>query len=272
MKKYAYFASLCAFVMALCVSNVVYAQQHDLPDRVLWDNRPITVELSPNHEKIIHFPEAIKYWIPLNLNASVSALSANGVLYLRAYKTFDKTRIRVQILSTQKTYLLDIISTDNVPASDELIVLDKDYIKSKATEKLESEYDWFTKLTRFASQSLFAPERLKPSDKNITPIKLLDTQPIPLIRGGDIEAIPIESWQGGRLTVTSVQIRNTLDRRVFIALDEPKKNERTLVLKSDLRGNWLTVTPQHSYIGKATGDEAISVLYLVSKRSFRESL
>ena len=67
-------------------------------DRVLWDKTPINVALSINKERIIHFPTDVRYWVPEFLNDKISILSANGVLYIEAHETFDKTRIRVQAL------------------------------------------------------------------------------------------------------------------------------------------------------------------------------
>ena len=94
---------------------------------------------------------------------------------------------------------------------------------------------------------------------------------MPLIRGGLIEAVPIASWQGHGLTVTAVRVRNLSQQSLQLQFDQ-SDSLQALDLSYLVRGDWLTATLQHDLLG-AMGDETdTTTLYLVSNRSFVESL
>ena len=91
-------------VLLILVSATVRA---GAPERVLWDKRPINVHLQVGHERIIHFPSDVRYWLPDTVKRQVSALAASGVLYIRATEPFPTARIRIQGLKDQQIYLLN---------------------------------------------------------------------------------------------------------------------------------------------------------------------
>jgi len=126
-------------------------------------------------------------------------------------------------------------------------------------------------LTRYAAQQLYAPERLVDGDSAIKRIPVESKTSVPLIRGGLIEAVPIASWQGHGLTVTAVRVRNLSRQSLQLQFDQTDSLE-ALDLSHLVRGDWLTATLQHDRLG-AMGDETdTTTLYLVSNRSFVESL
>ena len=52
----------CVLIMLLSsVGTMVFA---DGPERVLWDKRPIKVHIQQGQERIIHFPDDVRYWLP----------------------------------------------------------------------------------------------------------------------------------------------------------------------------------------------------------------
>lgn len=245
----------------------------DTPQRVLWDKRPISVHLQVGHERIIHFPDDVRYWLPDTVKRQVSALAANGVLYIRAIEPFPTTRIRVQGLNEQQIYLLDITASDVATVSDELVVMTKESTRnrSKKVAKYNITDDWRIRLTRYAAQQLYAPERLVDGDSAIKRVPLDLTTSVPLIRGGLVETVPLASWQGNGLTVTAVRVRN-LSRQSLHLQFEKSDSPHVLNLGQFVRGDWLTATLQHDRLG-AMGDETdTTTLYLVSNRSFVESL
>jgi integrating conjugative element protein (TIGR03749 family) len=119
-------------------------------------------------------------------------------------------------------------------------------------------HDYAT-LTRFAAQQLYAPERLLTGLPGVhrTPIP---RKPVPLVRGGALEAIPAAAWRADSgLYVTAVKLVNRSPRHV---VTDPRA----------LRGRWLTATFQHARLAPA-GDEAdTTCLYLLSARPFQDSL
>lgn len=245
----------------------------DAPQRVLWDKRPISIHLQVGHERIIHFPDDVRYWLPDRVKRQVSALAVNGVLYIRATESFPTTRIRVQGLNDQQVYLLDITASETVAASDELIVMTKENSRNRSKEATayKTTEDWRIRLTRYAAQQLYAPERLVDGDSAIKRIPVESKTSIPLIRGGLIEAVPIASWQGHGLTVTAVRVRNLSRQSLQLQFDQSDSHQ-ALNLSYLVRGDWLTATLQHDRLGEMGSETDTTTLYLISNRNFVESL
>ena len=259
------------FVILLTLaSSTVLA---DASERVLWDKRPINVHLQVGNERIIHFPDDVRYWLPDTVKRHVSVLAVNGVLYIRAMEPFPTTRLRIQGLNDQQVYLLDITASEAAAVSDELIVMTKKNTRNRSKEATayRTTEDWRIRLTRYAAQQLYAPERLVDGDSAIKRIPVESKTSVPLIRGGLIETVPIASWQGHGLTVTAVRVRNLSRHSLQLQFDR-SDSLQALDLSYLVRGDWLTATLQHDRLG-AMGDETdTTTLYLVSNRSFVESL
>lgn len=263
------FQWFCGVLLTVAAATVIA----DAPQRVLWDKRPISIHLQVGHERIIHFPDDVRYWLPDRVKRQVSALAANGVLYIRATEPFPTTRIRVQGLNDQQVYLLDITASETAAASDELIVMTKENSRNRSKEATayKTTEDWRIRLTRYAAQQLYAPERLVDGDSAIKRIPVESKMSIPLIRGGLIEAVPIASWQGHGLTVTAVRVRNLSRQSLQLQFDRSDSHQ-ALNLSRLVRGDWLTATLQHDCLGEMGSETDTSTLYLVSNRSFVESL
>ena len=114
-------------------------------------------------------------------------------------------------------------------------------------------------LVRFASQQLYAPERLMPSHPAIyrSPLQVKTLKS--LYRGGGLQSTPLASWKGGGLYVTAVKLQNTtpltlhLDPRLF-------------------RGQWRSRTLQHAGLSHYQSESDTTTVYLISDRPFHESL
>ena len=259
------------FVILLTLASATVLA--DASERVLWDKRPINVHLQVGNERIIHFPDDVRYWLPDTVKRHVSVLAANGVLYIRAMEPFPTTRLRIQGLNDQQVYLLDITASEVAAVSDELIVMTKKNTRNRSKEATayRTTEDWRIRLTRYAAQQLYAPERLVDGDSAIKRIPVESKTSVPLIRGGLIETVPIASWQGHGLTVTAIRVRNLSRQSLQLQFDRSDSLQAP-DLSYLVRGDWLTATLQHDRLG-AMGDEAdTTTLYLVSNRSFVESL
>jgi len=229
------------------------------------------VHIQRDHERIIHFPDDIRYWLPDQLQRKVTVLAANGVLYIRALEPFSRSRIRVQGLQSQQIYLLDVMADDTASVADELIVITAESVINQAKDKTQkmAGQDWRVRLSRYAAQQLYAPERLLKGDSAIERIPVA-SQAIQLIRGGAIEAIPIASWQGGGLTVTAVRLQNKQTHPLVLQFT-PSGEGNSVNLNKLLRGRWLTATLQHKWLGALGQKDDTTTLYLVSDQSFVES-
>ena len=262
------FLGVMIAVPVMAESNVVKSVT---AERVLWDKRPIVVHIQRNHERIIHFPDDIRYWLPDQLQRKVTVLAANGVLYIRALEPFSRSRIRVQGLQSQKIYLLDVMADESASVADELIVITAESVINQAKDKTQKMVgqDWRVRLSRYAAQQLYALERLLKGDSAIERMPVA-SQAIPLIRGGVIEAVPIASWQGGGLTVTAVRLQNKQTHSLVLQFT-PASEGNSVNLNKRLRGRWLTATLQHKWLGALGQKDDTTTLYLVSAQSFVES-
>ena len=277
MKGYAHWL-FGRWLFSVTLALVVVTATADTPERVLWDKRPINVQLQIGNERLIHFPDEVRFWLPDSIKHKVLVLAANGVLYIRALEYFPGTRIRVQGLSDHQVYLLDVTASDMEAVSDELIVMTRESVRNRSKENspLTTTEDWRIRLTRYAAQQLYAPERLLGGDSEIKRIPLELSMPVPLIRGGLVQAVPIASWQGNGLTVTAVRLRNISQQLLELQFGESKLDEsdslQILNLSRHIRGDWLTATVQHDHLGSTGNENDTTTLYLVSAQSFMESL
>lgn len=272
-RKFVIFTTLLFCILSM--QPAFSLEQHHI-ERTLWTKKPIPVGLVIGQERLIHFPVDVRYWIPASIENAISILAANGVLYVTAYTPFESTRIRVQALDTQKMYLLDLMTVEQGQVSEELIVVDEEHVsnQSKELKSFPSGDDWYVRLIRFASQSLYAPERLMPADSAIHPIRMNSTKPVMLVRGGDIEAIPVNSWRGGGFHITAVRLRNLSSEPLAIVHEASRVVrlfERTLILASDIRGEWLAAATQHTTLGPGGMHDDRTTLYLISEHPFMES-
>lgn len=236
--------------------------QAESGERIIWDQKPIPISLSVGQERIIHFPADVRYWLPDSLKSALNVMAANGVLYVKAIRPFDKTRIRIQEIESTQVYLLDMQGIDGGTFPEEIIILKREDIineaKSEPAEPVQQ--DWYARLTRVAAQNMYAPERLIEHDPDIWRVKLKSREPIDLIRGGDIEAVPYASWQGGGYYVTAIRLRNT------------GNHERVIDPRTDIRGKWLVATLQHPSIMATGTDEDRTCIYLISESRFKVAL
>ena len=119
------------------------------------------------------------------------------------------------------------------------------------------QYGYVT-LTRFAAQQLYAPARLLEELPGVTrvPVK---REPVALVRGNAVEAVPLVAWRAGDLHLTAARLTNKTGRSQTL---DPR----------NLRGRWLTAAFQHNRM-HAVGSEADrTVVYLISDRPFAASL
>jgi hypothetical protein len=92
---------------------------------------------------------------------------------------------------------------------------------------------------RFASQSLYAEDYFMPSDSEVARVKIDRTQSVDIIRGGDIESIPIAAWRGGGFYITAARIKNISDKKIPIVYESQSMQsckERFIAISNDVRG------------------------------------
>lgn len=259
-------------------------------ERIFWNKTPMSVSLKRDKERLIHFPAMVRVKPPEGITAEQLKITViDNVVYLKALKDFKSSRMRVQAFNNSagsfdggKMYLVDI-SASGHGGTEPVQIVDKAFNNTHAKNPvagnmMASQSTGTTPpvadpksaqavapqvnmvdLVRFASQQLYAPERLAQKHPDIYRTALrVKTLPL-FYRGGELESTPLASWKGGGLYVTAVKIQNKTN--IPLVLD-PRK----------FRGQWRSRTLQHTVLSQYQADTDTTTVYLVSDRPFHESL
>jgi len=238
-------------------------------ERILWKKAPIKITLPVGRERMVTFPGAVRVGIPSEITTHLRTQSVKGVVYWLAVSPFDTARVQVHNVETGDYYLIDLKAVDNKKASAAPIEIIGDTRAARhsgsttephtqgRTAGKNTEQDYVT-LTRFAAQQLYAPKRLLRTPSGVFRAGV-SRKAVALLRGANIEAIPLVAWRSGRLYVTAVRLRNLSRHPVTL---DPRA----------LRGKWLTATFQHARLFRAGEEADTTAVYLISERPFEDSL
>lgn len=234
----------------------------------VWDNKPLTINIKVNEEVRVIFPTGVNIQVPLSTTQKLQALAPNReVIYWKATAAFDKSRIIATTDDGQDVYVIDLMASpnglkDSITIEDPRRVLLKNAAKEQPVAPTLRDPAELV-LTRFVAQTLYAPDRLLPTDTNISQLET-PTLPIdfPLMQSAKGESYIVEvvgQWGGYGRYITAVLIMN-MSRFVV-----PVNPER-------VRGNFTHITPQHSHLSEAGTFEDRTTLYLVSDSPFSEAV
>ena len=233
----------------------------DTPERIAWRKTPVAVELAVGIERLLHFPGAVKVGVPPQLQGALRVQSIDGTLYLLASQPFAATRVIVRGMNNGQVYLLDLSAVAEGDGSGPIEIYLPDQQPASDSEPQVApgspQYGYVT-LTRFAAQQMYAPARLLQELPGVVrlPIK---REPVALVRGDAVEALPLVSWRAGDLYITAAKLTNKTERPQTL-------DPRTL------RGRWLTAAFQHNRLHEAGNEADRTVVYLISDRPFAASL
>ena len=248
----------CLGVVLLLMQTLALAETNTI-ERIEWKKVPIRLNLVVGQELQVEFPNAVKVGIPASVQPRLRTQSVNGTVYLLAHAPFDTNRIMVRELDSGRIYLLDVTSTQDGTATYpvQIYVTDDSGAYDLEVNDSSPERPSYIQLTRFAAQQLYAPSRLVNDNPVITRV-LVSRNPVDLLHGGAVEAIPLVAWRANGLYITAVKLTNRTHQA------------RTLDPR-DLRGAWLTASFQHHRLFPV-GDEAdTTAVYLISARPFEVS-
>ena len=243
----------------LLVQSMVMAQSAPA-ERIEWTRTPIRMVLGVGQERMVHFPAPVRVGVPGSVQAILRTQSVNGTVYFLAKAPFPTARIMVREIDSGQMYLFDVTArTKRAPAPPVIVsvgqserALSTDTSGDRPTDPLG-----YVALTRFAAQQLYAPPRLLGRSPGIVRVPV-PSEPVALVPGSSIAAVPLIGWRAGGLYVTAVKLTN---RSAQPQILDPRT----------LRGAWLTATFQHSRLLPA-GDEAdTTAVYLVSDHPFEAS-
>lgn len=219
--------------LGLCFPLLSFAQVDDaasnVPERVVWNKAPIAIPLVVGEERLVHFPDSVSIGLPQSLTPLLRSQSINGTLYLLAKQAFDPTRVMVRSETDGPIYVLDIsaapggaggrslpdvqvlLQSPQKPPQD----LSEDAGADQWTSDKRSQPLGYAALTRYAAQQLYAPTRLIPRQPGVVAIPV-NPEPVDLVVGGKIEAVPVAAWKAGLRYVTAVKLINRTQSPVVL--------------------------------------------------------
>ncbi|MBA2656837.1 MAG: TIGR03749 family integrating conjugative element protein [Tatlockia sp.] len=243
-------------LMSLLVTIQSYALD---AEHVLWDKTPIPVDLSLSEERLIHFPEAISI-VDNEAGDKVAVLKIQDTLYLKGKSLFENKRLLVQLMPQGEVIILKLSAKEKISASKPVeILLEKKEEKTNPQEPVNRFDMNAITLTRFAIQSLYAPQRLLVIPESVGRIPMQTRRQINLFSDASIEARPLISWHGGALYVTAVELKNLLNKEVIV-------DPRLMV------GNWQTATFYPTNTLEPRGKEDTTTVFLISDRPLNTAL
>jgi integrating conjugative element protein (TIGR03749 family) len=235
-------------------------------ERVVWRKTPISIPLVVGEERLVHFPDSVSVGLPQSLIPLLRSQSINGTLYLLARQPFETTRVMVRSESDGPMYVLDISAAPDEPESRSLpdvqilleIPQDTSAAQAESKDSNRSLPRSYVAMTRYAAQQLYAPTRLMPSQLGVVAMPI-EAEPVDLVYGGKIEAVPVAAWKSGLQYLTAVKLTNRTRKAVVL---DPR----------ELRGAWLAATFQHNRLLPAGSEADTTAVYLVSDRPFDVAL
>ena len=263
-------------LLGLCFPLLSFAQADDAapnnPERVVWNKAPIAIPLVVSEERLVHFPDSVSIGLPQSLTPLLRSQSINGTLYLLARQAFEPPRVMVRSETDGPIYVLDISAApggaDRRSLPDVQVLLQspqksrqnspqkplQDAGADQSISNNRSQPLGYAALTRYAAQQLYAPTRLIPRQPGVVAIPV-NPEPVDLVLGGKIEAVPVATWKAGLRYVTAVKLINRTQSSVVL---DPR----------ELRGSWLAATFQHNRLLPAGSEADTTAVYLVSDRRF----
>lgn len=244
-------------LISVLVSMEVFALD---AEHVLWDKTPIHLSISLNEERLVHFPQAISI-IDNEAGEKISVLKIQDALYLKGKESFDNKRLLVQLMPQGEVIILNLSANEKITANKpvEILLENKEESNNNQPETANSFDINSITLTRFAIQSLYAPQRLLVIPEGVGRIPMQTRKQISLIYGASMESRPLISWHGGAFYVTAVELKNLLNKEVVV---DPRR----------MVGNWQTATFYPTNTLAARGTEDTTTVFLVSDRPFNEAL
>ena len=230
-------------------------------EHALWDKTPIHISLSLDDERLIHFSQAISI-VDNEDGDKITILKIQDALYIKAKEEFSNKRLLVQLMPQGEVIILSLSADKTINNNKPIeILIEKEGEAKSINDDSKPNLDInAVSLTRFAIQSIYAPERLLVITEGVARTPMQSHRQITLFYGASIEARPLISWHGGEFYVTAVELKNQLNKEVVI---DPRH----------MIGNWQTATfyPTNTLASRGTKSDTTTI-FLVSDRPFNEAM
>jgi integrating conjugative element protein (TIGR03749 family) len=239
---------------------------------VNWTGEPIKIELAVNKERRITFPADIFVEYDKVTDSALQRIRiqiVKNTAYLKATGSVPSSRLIIGEISSQKRYLLDVKAVRTSKHLPRVVV--EDGANSYAANPDSSAGSrgpmlrqgdrsaGYVGLIRFAAKELYAPDRLRGTDKNITRTSVTRKRVHHLIRDHFADTRPVGAWKSGGLYVTALSVKNTTSSPLFL---DPR----------NVRGAWKAVSFQNNRLEAKGTNGDNTALYVVSDLPFSQAI
>jgi len=264
-----------------CLASVALVGEAMAVEIMHWERRPLEIPLPVDEERIVTLDRNVRVGLPPALaNPEVLRVqSTGGVLYLKAFETFETQRVRVQDVESGDVLLLDLSAREGASSEEILVVDSREASPARASGSSGSSGGQASEasrpaaqasggeppranatpvpvlLTRHAAQSLYAPQRTIEPLRGVSrvPMRLPESLRT-LLPSLPVTATPLGAWRLDGWTVTAVKLENN-DRRRAFELD-PRW----------LQGDFYSATFMHPYLAPRGSVEDTTTVFLVTRR------
>lgn len=226
-----------------------------------WDRIPLNVPLRVDDERIIFLDRNVRVGLERPVSDRLRIQSAGGAIYIKALDEVPKSRLQVQVIESGELILIDLYTVESdspIDTSDSIRIVDDRAVSgdvtpdghdAKVTESLKIPAP--VALTRYASQSLYAPLRTVEPVPGLRKVGIRVHNRLRLFPTESIAGTPLVAYKLGAYTVTAIKLVNTSPNMVDL---DPRK----------LQGDFHSATFQHNWLGSAGTAEDTTVVYLVT--------
>jgi len=236
-------------------------------ERAVFAREPVRVNLDVGQERLITLPAQALLHVPSDMDAVARIESIGGTIYVTALVAFAPIRIIAELVDSGQQIPFDLVAqaetknTTGTGAGELQVAVMEPSTVANPTVAAPAEplpVD-MVELTRHAARQLYAPRRLAVGTAGVSQIGVQSRPIAGLLRGANVEAVPVGQWRSANLYVTAVRITNLSRYALEVPLEQ-------------VRGRWIAATAQHGRIGPTGTDTDTTAIYLVCERSFESCL
>lgn len=238
---------------------------------IKWERIPLPIALHVGQERIVFVDRNVRVGFPPSLNGKLRVQSSGGAVYLLAQGDFPRTRLSLQDVKNGELILLDISASAGKSMLEPVKLVYQgdvtslsanthaaDLSTSHGANSVSSQTSTASTpipvtLTRFAAQSLYAPQRTVEPLPGVHQIALsLPANITTLLPSESVHIRPVAAWGLAGYSVVALILRNLNSERIIL---DPRH----------LHGAFYSATFQHRWLGASGTPEDTTTLYLVIK-------
>jgi integrating conjugative element protein (TIGR03749 family) len=237
-----------------------------------YKNEPVTIPLIQGQERTIQFGDHVQVGVTKGqqMQKLFRLQSAQGAVFIKPYKEFDKQRITIKRITDGRIILIDLVSEKGTQEAQELekvkVLLETDNVvlDPQVKPSIDQHLAVITPvdLTRYAAQRLYGPTRLHNDVMGITEVSMGVKSSIKIFKGENkyrTFSKPIIAYQGGGYYLSGIHIKNV-------------SSESLKLDYLDLNLPFTHATFQHHTLSPNGTPGDSTVLYLLAEKPLKETL